>query len=155
QALHDARTSPNELAGGQRLRGSELDALEAEIELASGRRGETWRSLTQGLRSLGRALEGVDAGPYSDLALGRGEGLRGVGLRLLSDDARESYRFELGWRSLPALLGRKKTLPSNAPPLPALDSGGRSIHLVYAFTSEGLVRWTRSSGAVRREVLCA
>ena len=77
---------------------------------------------------------------------------------MLASSADGGYRLELGWRSLPGLLGRGVETPSEGararPPLPG-SKDTRSIHLVYGFTSEGLTRWTAHSGSVRCEVLRA
>jgi hypothetical protein len=137
------------------LDGCECDALDAEIALGRGGPQSSWQKLGRGLSDLSTAVRGIDAGPHSFMALAQVEGLREVGHRLLANDAAGSYRFELQWRSLPGLLGRRDPAALLGPPS-ILESGGTpTIHLVYGFTSAGLTRWTRVSGSVRREVLAA
>ncbi|MGH7731624.1 MAG: CHAT domain-containing protein [Candidatus Eiseniibacteriota bacterium] len=158
-ACRVARSRLGGREAGADLRRCGLDALDVGMALARGRGREAWQKFEGGLDDLRSTVRRLEVGPQSHLALAQAEDLREVGHRLLAKDASGSYCFELDWRSLPGLLGRTESVPGTRPSTSGraaiLDASGatRAIHVVYGFTADGLTRWTRSWGAVRREVL--
>lgn len=157
-ALQDAHSRLSDREPMDGLSMCEYDALEIALEIARGRAPEGRDKLDRSMIDVRETVRRLDAGPHSYMALAQAEDLRGVGHRLLANDAASSYRFELDWRSLPGRMGRSAT--ENPPPavagMPGMESArARCIHVIYAFTSDSLTRWTRTSDTVRRDVLPA
>jgi len=156
-ALRDARSRCGAREQMPVLSACECDAIEVAIMLARGQESVARRKLDRGMCNLRETVRCLDAGPHSYMALAQAEDLRSVGHRLLSNDAAASCRFELDWQSLSGRMGRRDLGPSQAAagtpePGPART---RCIHVIYAFTSDSLTRWTCTPHAVRREVLPA
>lgn len=155
-ALHQLRADLDGSSPGVGFARSDCDALDLGLALARGQGRTARRTLDRSLRDLRATVGRLDAAPHAYLELARAEDLREMAHRCLADDAADSYRFELDWRSLPGRMGR------GAPPgaghndahASLLKRGGiPTIHLVYGFTDERLTRWTLASGFVRREWL--
>jgi hypothetical protein len=155
-ALRDARSRRDTREQAPDPSACTYDAIEVAIAIARGHVPEARGKLDLGMSTLRETARRLDAGPQSCLALAQAEDLRREGHLLLARDADASCRFELDWRSLSGRMGQSR--PGRAPA--AVSSLGsvaapHCVHVVYAFTSDTLIRWTRTSDAVRREVLPA
>jgi tetratricopeptide (TPR) repeat protein len=129
------------------------DALEARIALARGDRRQAVRAIDRALGALRRHLAEQDGSPPSYLIPGQIDELRIVAHEVLDEDVDAGLRLELFWRSLPSWLDRQSMRNGGIAPGRPEPRELRSLRVVYATTSSGVVRWTRNGAEWRREVL--
>jgi tetratricopeptide (TPR) repeat protein len=163
-ASHRPDLAEQALAGAQRYEKDQLpipriqayvvDGIAARIALERDDARRAERLLRRGLASLRDSVRALDRGPLSDLTVQAAPDLWLAGHRLLAGSARRELAFERHWRSLVSAGGRPGVVSSPAAHGAAVNpTPPRTLQLLYATMPEGLVRWTATSGGVRREVL--